>query len=129
MTYGLAPAYANQLLDTLGGTSFTPPAAIWAELHIDDPGVAGTSNPSSVTTRQQVTWSAAANGTKAIANLPSWGTWAGTSPETIRGLAFWDASTGGAFKFSAQLTAPVTVQTGDPLTLPALTVNFAPVAA
>ena len=129
MTYGLAAAYANDFAATLAGTTFTPPVALWAKLHIGDPGAAGTANPSSVVTRQQVTWGTAAAGQIAITNIPSWGTWAGTSPEILTGLSLWDAATLGVFWLSVALPVPVTVVTGTPLTLAALTVVFAQVAA
>jgi hypothetical protein len=129
LTAGLAPAYANSLLDTLSGTNVTAPTGCFAELHVGDPGIAGTSNPSSVTTRQSVSWNAASGGAKTMSNTPSWGTWAGTSPETITHLAFWSASSGGTFLFSLALAAAVTVQTGDPLQMPSLTAQFTAVAA
>ncbi|HEY5985814.1 MAG TPA: hypothetical protein VIV12_05430 [Streptosporangiaceae bacterium] len=130
MTYGLAVAQANALLNALlRNTAYTPPVAIWAKLHVGDPGAAGTANASSVTTRQQVTFSAAASGAVVEATVPSWGNWAGTSPETIVGLSLWDASTAGSFVQSVLLNNGITVTTGQPLTLPAFTISFAGVAA
>lgn len=124
MTAGLTVAQANALLDTLGN-GFT-----WVELHIGDPGAAGTANPSSVVTRIQITWNAAAAAAKTSSNTPSWGNWAGTSPETITHLAFWSLVTAGVFGFSILMPAPVTVQTGFPTTLPApVTLTLTPDAA
>lgn len=101
----------------------------WARLHTDDPGAAGTANASSVTTRQRVQWSPSDAGVLAEGAVPDWGTWAGTSPETLRGLSLWTASSGGLFIGSVPLSSPVVVTTGAPLTLPTFTITWGPVAA
>lgn len=131
MTAGLNPVIANQILNSLySAAAFTPPAGSWAQLHIGDPGVNGTSNPSSVTTRQSVTWATAAGGGKAESSAPSWGIWAGASPETITHVSVWSASTAGTFVRSFALDGGgVTVVTGQLVTLPTLSDSFAPVAA
>jgi hypothetical protein len=41
----------------------------------------------------------------------------------------WDASTAGTFLYSVALTASKVVQTGDTLTLTALSISLAPLAA
>jgi hypothetical protein len=123
---------ANAWLNVVSGTTFTGAAGSFIQLHVvaGDPGAAGTSNVSSVTTRPAATWSAASAGSKAITTtLPSWTSWAGTSPETIAYVSDWSASSAGTFYFSAALTANKTVQTGDTLTLNTLSVALAPIAA
>lgn len=123
---------ANAWLNVVSGTTFTGAAGSFIQLHTSagDPGAAGTSNVSSVTTRPAATWSAASAGSKAITTtLPSWTSWAGTSPETIAYVSDWSASSAGTFYFSAALTANKTVQTGDTLTLNTLSVALAPIAA
>jgi hypothetical protein len=121
MADGIATALVNSMLTTLT----TSPANTWVALAKGDPGSAGTSNPSSVTTRVAVTWGypsagvVAANGT-----LPSWTSWAGTSPETVTDLSFWTASTSGTFDMSMTLSSSVTMNTGDSLTLTAISVTI-----
>ena len=120
---------ANAWLNVISGTTFTGAAGSFAELHTADPGAAGTTAVSSVTTRPSITWSAASAGSKAMSGTVSWTSWAGTSPETVTDIAEWSASSAGTFYFSVQLTASKTVQTGDTLTLNTLSVSLAPLAA
>lgn len=131
MTTGLAATtLANKYLDMLAGTAFTAPPGSFAKLHLGDPGAAGTSNASSVTTRVAMTWLAATGGSKSITTtLPAWATWAGTSPETITHISVWDAITAGNFLYSFPLTTSRTVITGDTLTLASHSHSFTPIAA
>ena len=128
MTAGLSAAnLANKWLDMLGGSAFTAPAAFWVQLHTGDPGAAGTSNQSAVTTRQQVTWSAASAGSKSQSASPT--AWSMTATETIAYVSFWDASTAGNFLGSAAVTTSRSVVNGDTITLNTLTIAFTPIAA
>jgi hypothetical protein len=120
---------ANAWLNVISGTTFTGAAGSFIQLHTADPGSAGTTAVSSVTTRPSATWNAASAGSKSISNTPSWTSWAGTSPETVTDVSDWSASSAGTFYFSVQLTASKTVQTGDTLTLNSLSVSLAPLAA
>jgi hypothetical protein len=131
MTAGLhAVNYVNKCLNVLSGTTFTATANTYAELHTGDPGSAGTSNASSVTTRVILAWSAASAGSKAItATLPAWTAWAGTNNEVVTHIAVWDALTSGNFLYSYALTASKTVGTGDTLTLTSHSISFTPLAA
>lgn len=112
MSDGLSTTNADAALGTITGTY-----AAYIKLHTGDPGSAGTANPSSVTTREAVTWAAASGGSIATSDAPEWSSWGGTSPETITDISFWDMATGGTFGLSMQLTASVTMMTGDSLTL------------
>lgn len=96
----------------------------WTQLHKGAPGAAGTSNVSSVTTRKATTW-AAASGSAVAANgtLPSWPSWAGTNGESQTAISGWDASTAGNFQAAVTLSAPVTMNTGDTLSLVSLGVT------
>ena len=128
MTVGLSPTLlANKWLDMLAGTAFTAPAGAFAELHLGDPGVNGTTNPSTETTRKSITYSAASAGSKSMSNTPTWAWVQGT--ETISHLAIWDAVSSGNFLFSVTLTAAKSVANGDTLNLTALTISFTPIAA
>lgn len=131
MAVGLhAVNLANKWLDMLGATAFTAPTNTYVKLHTADPGAAATNAPSSVTTRVILAWAAGAAGSKSIqATFPVWASWAGTNGEVVSHISVWDNLTAGNFLFSAALTTPKTVNTGDTLTLTSLSVSFTPVAA
>lgn len=130
MTVGLSAAnLANKWLDMLAGTAFTAPSTCAVKLHTGDPGSAGTTNASSVTTRPTVSWNAASAGSKSMSNTPSWTNWAGTNGEVVSHISAWDATSAGNFLFSAALTASKTVNTGDTLNLTSLTFALTPIAA
>lgn len=119
MADGLATAVADAALTTITGTD-----ANYISLAIGDPGSAGTSNPSSVTTRESVTWGSASGGSIAASNEPEWTSWAGTSPETVTDIAFWSLSSSGTFGLSMQLNSSVTMDTGDSLTLTSISITL-----
>ena len=130
MADGLSAAnLANKWLGMLAGSAFTAPAATYAQLHTGGPGAAGTSNVSSTTARQAVTWGAASAGSISESNTPTWSSWAGTNGEVVTDISVWDASSTGNFLFSAQLSSSVTMNTGDTLQLTTLTASFTPIAA
>lgn len=131
MAAGWNPAFVNTVLDSVfSAAAFTPPAGSFIQLHTGDPGAAGTSNISSFTTRTSLTWSSAAAGSKLIsASVTITASWAATSPETLTHISLWSAVTAGTFIVSDQLSAPVTMVTGQPLTLPNLTAPWSPLAA
>jgi len=124
MTAGITAAMANTMLDTIA----TPMAFV--KLHTGDPGSAGTSNASSVTTRPALAWASAASGSKAgNGTLPSWTSWAGTNGEIVTHVSFWSASTAGTFAGSAALAASQTLNTGNTFSLTAVTATATPLAA
>lgn len=133
MAVGLhAVNFINKTLNTLSGTTFTPTANSYVALHTNagEPGAAGTSNASSVTTRVILAWAAAASGSKSIqATFPAWASWAGTNGEVVAHISVWDAITAGNFLYSFTLTVAKTMNTGDTLTLTAHTISIAPVAS
>lgn len=100
---GLSATLANNWLGMLGGTAFTAPAATWVQLHTADPGAAGTSNLSSVTTREQATWGSPSGGAISESNTPTWPAWAGTNGEIVTDITLWTASSGGTFLLSSPL--------------------------
>jgi len=115
MSVGLASAIAADLLDALfNATAYTGPAAIYAQLHIGDPGAAGTSNPASNTTRQAVTLGAASGGAISNDSAPSWTSV--PAAEDYTHVSLWDASTAGNFLFSGTITAN-SVAIGDTFTV------------
>jgi hypothetical protein len=119
MADGLSAAVANAALGTITGTDANDIA-----LAIGDPGSAGTSNPSSVTTREAVTWGSASGGVIAASNSPAWTSWAGSNGEVVTDIAFWSASSWGTFGLSMQLNSSVTMDTGDSLTLTAISITL-----
>lgn len=125
MAVGLAAATANARLNTYRGTNLTG-VNVFVKLHTGDPGAAGTSNASAVTTRNAVTWNAPSGGSMTLSALAAYSM---TTSETITHISLWDASTAGNFLESAALTAGVPVINGSTLTFTALTVALTPVAA
>lgn len=129
-TTGLANAWLNTIRGGGNGTTFTAPAAVYAQLHTGDPGAAGTANASAETGRQAIEFGAAASGQIASSNTPSWASWsAGT--ETITHISLWSASSAGTFYASIALTASKTVSDGDTfnLTSAGTTISLTPLAA
>lgn len=120
MADGLATAVANAALNTIVGTD-----ANYISLATGDPGSAGTSNASSVTTREAVSWASASGGSVAsTGTAPAWTSWAGTNGEVVTDIAFWSASTSGTFGLSMVLNSSVTMDTGDSLTLTSISISL-----
>ena len=100
------------------GTTYTAETNVYVKLHTGEPGSAGTSNASSVTTRPEITFATPTTGVLTQnGTAPSWTNWAGTNGEVVTHISIWDNSTAGTFLWSAQLSASKTVNTGDTLTL------------
>lgn len=127
MAVGLSSYLANKWLEMIRGTAFTAPSAIYCKLHTGDPGAAGTSNASAVTTRLAITFAAASGGSISLSGTPP--TFNMTTTETLTHVSFWDASTSGNFLWSAALTSSKAVGNGDTYTLSTDTVSFTPIAA
>lgn len=129
MTVGLSAVNtADKLLNTIGrsGTTFTA-GSLYVKLHTADPGSAGATAASAVTTRYACTFSASSAGSMALTSMG--GTWSMTSTETITHISLWDAATAGNFLWSVALTASKAVVSGDTLSLTSLTLAFSPIAA
>ena len=112
----LANAWLNVIRGNAAGTTYTAPSAIYVQLHTANPGTAGTTSVSSVTTRQTANFSASTTGVLSLSNTPSWTSWAG-SADLLTHVSFWDASSGGNFLWSAQLSSSKTMGSGDTLNL------------
>jgi len=132
MGVGLSPALANDLLNTIrgggAGVTYTAPAVEALKLHIGDPGVAGTTTPSTNTTRVALTRGASAAGVIALSNAPTWSSWANGN-ETISHLSEWDSVTVGRFQLSLVLAVAKAVANGDTLTVTSISISLAPLAA
>lgn len=127
MAAGLAAAtLANKWLDMLAGTAFTAPAGTYIKLHTANPGAAGTTAASAVTTRQSATFGTASGGAIALSNSPAFTM---TTSETITHVSVWDASTGGNLLWTAALTDSRAVTNGATLTFTSLGVSLTPIAS
>lgn len=128
MTVGISTAnVANIVLDWLRGVAPATVPGLWVKLHIGDPGAAGTTNPSVVTTRVQATMNVASGGSITLSAVS--GSWSMTASESITHISVHDAVTGGNFRWSAVLGTPRNVNNGDTLTLTVLTLANTPLAA
>jgi hypothetical protein len=129
MTAGLSQVnLAHAWLNVLRGTTFTGAAGTFIQVHIGDPGSAGTANPSAVTTRQSVTLAAPSGGAVVSSTAPAFTM---TATETITHISVHSASTSGTFYWSAALTTPKAVVNTDTLTFTAggVGISLAPIAA
>lgn len=114
MAVGLAPATANALLNALGNaTNYTADAEVWIQLHVGDPGAAGTSNTATETTRKLTSFGAASGGSMANDSSVSWTNISGSQDATH--FSAWSASSSGTFRWSGLITANAYVA-GDTLT-------------
>ena len=126
MTVGAAAATANSWLNVLRGTTYTGVAGLFVQLHTADPGAAGTTAISAVTTRNALTLNAASGGSCRLSTLASYSM---TATETISHVSLWTASSAGTFLASGALTASKAVNNGDTLTFNSFTLSFTPIAA
>jgi len=115
---GVSTFEANAMLTTFTG------AASKVALFDGNPGASGTSNPSSVTTKQTVTWTTPASAATSASNTPTWASWAGTNGETVTDVGFFDSSSD--FLDSIQLSSSVQMFTGWTLELATVSVSFTP---
>lgn len=119
MSAGVSTTVADAALGTITGTDWA-----YAQLHTGNPGSAGTSNVSSVTTREAITWGSASSASISASNQPAWTSWAGTNGETDTDVSGWSASTAGTYGGYVALSASVTMNTGDSLTLTSLSISI-----
>lgn len=128
MTVGISTTnVANEVLDWLRGVAPASVAGLHVQLHTGDPGGAGTSATSVVTSREQATMNAASGGSITLSSMS--GAWSMTATETISHISICDATSAGNFLMSAALTSSVNVASGDTVTLITLTISNSPLAA
>jgi len=116
---------AAAFLNTYRATNKTA-AVLYLKLHTADPGAAGTTAASAVTTRNQATWAAPSAGSMAISTLADYSM---TTSETITHGSLWDASSAGNFVRSFAFTSGVPVVIGSTLHVASLTLSVTPLAA
>ena len=117
MAVGLAPAFAEDILDAIGNqTNLTAPTALYIQLHTDDPGVVFKGTAATETTRKDITssFSAASGGALTTDTAITWTNVAGT--EDFTHYSVWSASSSGTFYWSGTITANA-VTAGDTFTI------------
>lgn len=115
MTVGLSATTANSLLNALGRNVSFANSAVWVQLHVGDPGAAGTANQAVETTRKQVTFAVPTGGSLTNSTEIEWATVAGSEDYTH--FSAWSLDTAGTFLFSGLVTANA-VSSGDTFTIP-----------
>ena len=117
----LAVGERNKMLDAITGrAAYTASAAVYAQLHVGDPGAAGTANKATDLTRQAVTFgSAASAGSIASTAQVQWTSLATADPDTITWVSFWTTATDGTGTFLGADDLPTSkvVNDGDTLTI------------
>lgn len=114
----IAVGERNKALDAYcGNTTYTANAAVYVQLHLGDPGAAGTSNGATETTRQEATFAAANAG--AITNEAAIEWLDVSTTETYSHISLWTASTDGTFLGSDDLSSSAAVTDGDTFRIPA----------
>lgn len=129
MAVGLASGTVDNILHVFSGTSsYTSIATVYMQLHtnVGDPGAAGTSNISAVTTRNPITWGALSSHTLPMSSIAGYSM---TATETIAYVSFWTAATSGTFLQSAALTTPQPVINGSTLNFTSIVLSYTPIAA
>lgn len=103
MSVGLSAYAANAFLDALGNNVSFSITAAYIQLHVGDPGAAGTTSVAIEATRKPVSFGVASGG--AISNdvAVEWTNIAGSQDATH--FSLWSASTAGTFLASGLVTA------------------------
>lgn len=115
MTTGISTYTANKWFDALGNATAFSVTTAYIQLHIGDPGAAGTANTATETTRKTVSFAAASGGAIASDADVTWTSIAGSQDAT--NFSLWDASTSGNFLGSGTITANA-YTAGDTYTIP-----------
>jgi hypothetical protein len=102
MAAGLSSYLANAFLDALGNNTSFAVTTVYVKLHVGDPGVNGTSNAATETTRKSVSFSAASSGALASDADITWTNIAGSEDATF--FSAWDNLSAGNFLFSGSIS-------------------------
>lgn len=103
MTVGMATATANAFLNAICNATSYSVAQLYMQLHIGDPGAAGTANTATETTRKSVSFGVASSASIANDVAVTWTSIAGSQDATH--FSLWDASSAGTFVGSGTITA------------------------
>lgn len=127
MATGISTYLANKLLDhTCRNVAYTPPAVVYFQAHVGEPGAAMTANVATNTARQACSFAAAASGSIALNNTPEH-TLGGTN--TISHGSFWDAPTGGNPLWSAAASVSKGGVSGDIIRVSTGSLSLGPLAS
>lgn len=102
MATGISTYLANKWLDALGNNTAFAVTSCFVQLHVGDPGAAGTANAATETTRKAVSFGAASSGSLASDADVTWTNISGSQDATY--FTAWDGITGGSFLFSGSIT-------------------------
>jgi hypothetical protein len=95
---------------------------VFGKIYTDDPED-GTMNPSSITTREPITFgSPDSNGVFDLAEMVSWGTF--VVKEQVWGVGLWTAATAGNCFYLREFAQPKNMYPGDTLDLSTLPIGF-----
>lgn len=130
MTTGISGSLADAFLNVLRNTAPTLYGpTLYVQLHVGDPGVAGTANAAvGSTTRQSITLASPSGHAVSLTASPTPWTNGGTT-ETLTHVSLWSASTSGAFVTSFPLSPTQPWASGNQFTLTALALALAGIAA
>lgn len=122
MAVGLAAAHAAAILSAYDGH--------WIQLHVGDPGAAGTANVAGNATRKQISLGTPSGGTVSNDTAISWSSGEVDTNEDYTHFSLWTDEVAGTFERSGTMTANA-VATGDTFTIPIgeLDLAFTPIAA
>ena len=118
---GISSYAANKVFDAILNNQSFAVTVCYVQLHIGDPGAAGTSNQATDTTRKAVPGASPAGGEITTDSVITWAPIAAPpGGEDATHFSLWDASTGGNFIGSGTITAQpynngdtVTIAAGD----------------
>lgn len=113
---GMASSVADNVLDAIFNSTAYSVSAVYIQLHVGDPGSAGTANVATETTRQQLSCAAASGGAITSSADLVWTDISGSEDATH--WSAWDAASAGTFLGSGTITANA-YTAGDTFTIPA----------
>lgn len=102
MATGMSAHLANSLLNALGNNTAYAVTSVYVQLHVGDPGTAGTANAATETTRKAVSFAGASAGSIVSDADVTWTNISGSQDATF--FTAWDGLTGGSFLFSGTIT-------------------------
>ena len=111
----------NKLLDTLRAQSFSV-SNVYVKLHTGDPGEEGTSDAATETTREEVSFDAAASGSMAASATVEWTNVSTT--ETYSHFSLWDNVSAGNCLWTGALSSSAAVTAGDTFQITSLTLTL-----
>jgi hypothetical protein len=116
MAVGMSSTVAQNVLNAIFNNTAYSVAEVWVQLHIGDPGAAGTSNLAAETDRQQLSAATASGATITSDAALTWTSITGSEDPTH--FSLWSSSAGGTFLGSGAITSAA-YAAGNTFTIPA----------